>query len=218
MELPSHSLRKRANFGLVFRTLQPQCLIMLSAFPPPVSSDGIEFDQKEQRGNYSVALVDGRAHVWLDAGNEGVGLMSNMTLNDGEYHVLSVQKMGRKFVLRIDDEFQETKSFQSQPFVVNMPEDRGGLYFGGVPDYVEYKDLAPTLDPFIGAIKDVVINNRTILFNECTNFTRVQMGREGPPMGNQGINNVMKTEPISKSFTAAPEGCHRVSDFSAISC
>lgn len=208
IELPSHSLRKRANFGLVFRTLQPNCLILLSAFPPAVSSDGIEFDQKELRGNYSVSLYDGRAHIWLNAGREPIELQSNVTLNDGEYHVLIVQKTGRKFELRIDDETQAINSFASQPFVINMPEERGGLYFGSAPDYPEYDHLAKAFEPFEGAIKDVVFNNHTIHFNEFRNFSNVQMGRSGPVMGYQWA---LKTESISKSFTAVPEGCHRVS-------
>lgn len=205
-------MRKRANFGVVFRTLQANCLILLAAFPPSVSSDEIEFDQKEIRGNYSLALYEGRAYVWVNAGSETLELKSNISLNDGEYHVIIVQKSGRKFELRIDDETQAVNSFVSQPFVINMPEERGGLYFGAVPDFPEYDYLAKAFEPFEGAIKDVVFNNHTIYFNDFRNFSNIQMGRSGPAMGYQSaLNNIMKTEPISKSFTAVPEGCHRVS-------
>lgn len=182
---------------------------MLSAYPPPIADD---FDQKDLRGNYSVALVEGRAHVWLDAGRGRIELISNGTLNDGEYHVLSIHKSGRKIELRIDDELQGARSFSAPPFVINMPEEKGGLYFGGAPDYQEYDNLAPTFDNFQGAIKDIVFNNETVLFNDAINFTNVHLGRAGPHMGYQSIGNVlMKTEPIGKSFTPAPEGCHRVS-------
>lgn len=214
VELPSHSLRRRANFGFVFRTLQSKCLLMLSAYPPATTSmDDGEFDGTgEARGNYSVSLLDGRVYVLL-SGRQSIELMSNVTVNDGEYHVLNVQKIGRKFELRIDDQLQQTESFSESPFSVNAPEDRGGLYFGGVPPYQEYEMLADTLVPFVGAIKDVVFNNRTILFNKMINFTNVHMGRDGPTMGIGGwsANNIMKTEFISSSFTPAPEGCHRVS-------
>lgn len=211
VELPSHSLRKRANFGFVFRTLQPECLIMLSAYPPSTTD---EYDSKDKKGNYSVSLIEGRAHVWIDAGTGRLELVSNVTVNDGEYHVLSLQRQGRKFELRIDDEFQASRSFTSNRSAINMPGDLGGLYFGGAPDYPEYDNLVPlaAFVPFQGSIKDVVFNNHTMLFNEALNFTNVQIGRSGPAMGFQGMNNVlMKTEPIGKSFTAAPEGCHRVS-------
>lgn len=183
---------------------------MLSAYPPSISDD--EYDQKDLRGNYSVSMIDGRIHVWIDAGKGKVELISNKTVNDGEYHVLSVQKLGRRIELRIDDEFQIARSFSVAPFVVNMPEDFGGLYFGGVPDYPEYDHLAPTFEGFRGAIKDVVFNNHTISFDTVLNFSNVHMGRSGPTMGYQTANNNHeKTEHIGKSFTAQPEGCHRVS-------
>lgn len=187
---------------------------MMSAYPPQaaeVADDDIEFDETEPRGNYSVSLLYGRVYVLLN-GRQTIELISNVTVNDGEYHVLNVQKIGRKFELRIDDELQQTDAFSESPFSVNAPEGRGGLFFGGVP-YKEYEMLAVTLEPFIGAIKDVVFNNRTILFNEMRNFTNVHLGRDGPIMGTLGsaASNVRKTEFISSSFTSAPEGCHRVS-------
>lgn len=186
---------------------------MLSAFPPSTTD---EYDAKDKKGNYSVSLIDGRAHVWIDAGTGRLELISNVTVNDGEYHVLSVQRQGRKFELRIDDEFQTSRSFTSNRSAINMPGELGGLYFGGAPDFPEYDNLVPpaAFVGFQGSIKDVVFNNGTMLFNEALNFTNVQIGRSGPVMGFQGMNNVlMKTEPIGKSFTAAPEGCHRVSVF-----
>lgn len=183
---------------------------MLSAYPPAISDD---YDQKDLRGNYSVSLINGQVHVWLDAGRGRIELISNTSVNDGEYHVLSVQKFGRKIELRIDDIFQMARPFSVAPFVVNMPEEAGGLYFGGAPDYPDYDSLAPSFEGFQGAIKDVVFNNRTISFDRALNFTNVHIGRSGPTMGNQGINNIlMKTEQIGKSFTAVPEGCHRVSE------
>lgn len=182
---------------------------MLSAYPPIIADD---YDQKDLRGNYSVSLILGHVYVWLDAGRGRIELVSNVSVNDGEYHVLSVQKYGRKIELRIDDTFQMARTFSQAPFVINMPEDGGGLYFGGAPDYQEFDSLAPTFDGFQGAIKDLVFNNITMSFDKSLNFTNVHIGRYGPTMGYQGMNNVlMKTEPIGKSFTAAPEGCHRVS-------
>lgn len=214
IELPSHSLRKRANFGFVFQTLQLDCLLMLSAYPPQVIADDYD-DNKDLRSNYSVSLTNGKLHLWLDAGRGQIELISNNTLNDGEYHVVSVTKTGRKIELRIDDEFQMAKSFSQQPFVVSMAEESGGLYLGGAPDFAEYDSLAPSFEGFSGSIKDVVFNNRTISFNDVLNFTKVDVGRSGPAMGYHGHYNdiLMKTEPIGKSFTTPPEGCHRVSYF-----
>lgn len=212
LELSSPSLRKRANFGFVFRTLQLDCLLMLSAFPPQVVIEDFS-DNKELRGNYSLSLMSGRLHMWLDAGHGRIELVSNNTLNDGEFHVVSVVKSGRKIELRVDDEFQMAKSFSQQPFVLNTAEEAGGLYIGGAPNYSEFDSLAPSFEGFSGAIKDLVFNNQTISFGTVLNFTRVDIGRDGPNMGYHGHYNdvLMKTEPIGNSFTAAPEGCHRVS-------
>lgn len=185
---------------------------MLSAYPPQVVADDYD-DNKDLRSNYSVSLYNGKLHVWLDAGRGQIELTSNKTLNDGEYHVVSVTKMGRKVELRIDDEYQMTKSFTVQPFIVNMAEQSGGLYIGGAPNYGEFDSLAPSLEGFSGSIKDVVFNNRTFSFNDVINFTHVNIGRAGPAMGYHGHYNdvLMKTEPIGKSFVTPPEGCHRVS-------
>lgn len=212
IELPAHSLRKRANFAFVFRTLQLDCLLMLSAYPPQAAAEDY-FDSKDVRSNYSVALMSGRLHLWMDAGRGRIELTSNNTLNDGEYHVVSLLKAGRKVELRIDDQFEAIKSFTVAPFSVNMVEDVGGLYLGGAPDRPEYDNLSPSFEPLEGAIKDVVFNNRTVSFDNVINFTNAAIGRDGPAMGYHGHFNdiLMKTEPIGKSFTAAPEGCHRVS-------
>lgn len=185
---------------------------MLSAYPPQVVAEDYE-DNKDLRSNYSVSLINGRLHLWLDAGRGQIELTSNNTLNDGEYHVIGVTKNGRKVELHIDDEFQMSKSFSVQPFVINMAEESGGLYFGGAPDFAEYDSLSPSFEGFSGSIKDVVFNNRSISFNDVLNFTRVDIGRSGPAMGYHGHFNdiLMKTEPIGKSFTTPPEGCHRVS-------
>lgn len=105
-----------------------------------------------------------------------------------------------------------TKSFSNQPFVINMVEEAGGLYIGGVPNGSDYRTIAPTLRGFYGTIKDIVINNRTVTFADAMNFTGVEIGRDALNIGHRNPYNdlLMKTEPISKSFTAPPEGCHRV--------
>ncbi|XP_023158823.1 laminin subunit alpha-1 isoform X2 [Ceratitis capitata] len=212
IELPSHSLRKRANTGFVFRTLQPDCLLLLSAYPPEVAED---YDEKDIKGNYSVSLIDGHLQVWVNSGRGLLKMSSNNTLNDGEFHVVNLIKTSRKFELMLDDELQDTKSLTGTPTLVSMPRDAGGLYIGGAPPYEEYTPLAPTFIKLEGAIRDVVFNNHTINLNQAVAFSNVQVGRNGPPMGTvNGVFDVLlKTEPmIAKSFTASPERCLR--DFS----
>lgn len=170
------------------------------------------YDEKDLRSNYSFSLVNGRIVFWADAGRGRIELNSNNTLNDGEYHTVNVLKVGRKFELRVDDEYQMSKSLSTQPFVINMIEGSGGFYVGGIPNVPEYLNLLERSDAFHGTLKDFVVNNQTISFGDLINSTSVDVGRDGPKMGQHELFNemLMKTEPISKSFTAAPEGCHRV--------
>lgn len=209
VEFPSFPLKKRANFGFVFRTMEPDALLLLSAYPSRIHDD---YDAKDTFGNYSVFLSEGRLHLWMDAGTGRVELTSNGTLNDGEYHVLAVVKQGRHVELRIDDKLQMSRTLQSS--LVNMPGESGGLYIGGVPYDPAFASLAKVFDGLKGVVANVVFNNQTLSFGQALNFTDVQMGRTGPPMGSQGLYTaLMKTEPIGRSFKAAPEGCHRVSSW-----
>ncbi|XP_067621354.1 laminin subunit alpha-1 isoform X1 [Eurosta solidaginis] len=214
IELPSQSLRKRSNTGFVFRTLQSDCLLLLSAYPPEVAED---YDDKDIKGNYSISLIDCHLQVWINSGRSLLKLSSNNTLNDGEFHVVNLIKTGRKFELMIDDALQDTKTLTGTPTLVSMPRDAGGLYIGGAPSYEEFMQLAPTFNKLEGAIRDVVFNNHTVNLNQALAFSNVQIGRNGPPMGtvNGLIDVLLKTEPmIGKSFTASPEGCLRVGSYS----
>lgn len=206
----SHSLKTKAKFGFVFRTLQPTCLLLLSAYSPAVMKKNA-YDEREILGNYSVSLVDGRVHVRLNNGNGPIDLFSNVTYNDGEYHVISVIKQSRIVFLRINDELQMKKRF-AKDGNVTMPENDGGLYIGGAPAHESFASLAPTFIGLQGAIKDIFFNDEIISYHSARNVTNVHLGRSGPAMGTQGINNIlMKTEPISRSFKPHTEGCHRVS-------
>jgi laminin, alpha 1/2 len=207
VELPSHSLRKRANFGFVFRTLLSDCLLLFSGFPPQTNAD---YDSKDVRGNFSVSLVNGHIQVWVDAGKGRVELESNLTLNDGEFHVVNVNKIGRRFELRINDNLETTKTLSATPALVNSPEAVGGLFLGGTPDFPDFDGLAPTFTGLEGAIKDVVFNNKTISLDHVISFKNVHMGGVGPSMGT-GSPMLMKTEPIGHKFKDSTEGCQRVS-------
>lgn len=214
LELPNHSLRKRANIGFAFRTLQPNALIMLSAIPQQELTNNY-YDEKDLRSNYSFAMANGRLIFWADAGRGRIELSSNETLNDGEYHTVNVIKIGRKFELRVDDAYEMSKTLTVQPFIINML-DSGGFYVGGVPTNVpDYMNLVENAPPFVGTLKDFVVNNQTISFSDLLSAANVGIGRDGPKMGQHDLYNemLMKTEPMSKSFTATPDGCHRVNNF-----
>lgn len=148
----------------------------------------------------------------MDAGKGRLELESNLTLNDGEFHVVNINKIGRKFELRINDELQAVKTLSATPALVNSPEDFGGLFLGGVPEFPEFDNLAPTFIGLEGAIKDLVFNNRTISFDQVMSFKNAHIGGLGPTMGSyMGGPMLIKTEPISHKFKETTEGCQRVS-------
>lgn len=198
----------------MFKTLQADAIILLAAVPQQEMANNY-YDEKDLRSNYSFALVNGRMVFWADAGRGRIELSSNATLNDGDYHTVNVLKVGRKFELRVDDEYQISKSLASPPFQISLIEGSGGFYVGGIPNAPEYAGLMENLDAFHGTLKDFVVNNQTISFGDLVNLTNVGVGRDGPKMGQHDVYNemLMKTEPMSKSFTAPPEGCHRVNIF-----
>lgn len=207
IELPSHSLKKRANFGFVFRTLQPECLLLLSAYPPQTHAD---YDSKDVRGNFSVSLMNGRVVAWIDAGKGRVELESNSTVNDGEYHTLLINKAGRKFEMRIDDVIESVDNFSATPALVNSPEEVGGLFLGGIPEFPEFDSLTPTVNGLAGSIKDLIFNNFTISLDNIINFNNVHMGSGGPSMG-VTTSYLQNAEPLSRKFKEAVEGCNTVS-------
>lgn len=200
VELPAHSLRKRANFGLVMRTLQTDSLVMLAHSAEPVA-------------NYSVSLVAGRPHVWLHtSASQPVRMAANVTINDGDFHVIGVQKTGCRVELRVDDQLHDAARFDSHGCALSMAAD-GRLFLGGAPNELDTgNELAASFERFSGAIKDVVFNNETIAFNQQLGFHQVQLGRLGPHMGSNAHDSLTsQLAPIATSFAAVPEGCHRVS-------
>lgn len=215
MELPSYSLKKRANFGFVFRTTQSECLLLLSAYPPQTLAD---YDEKDVRGNFSVSIVDGKVHLWANAGKGRVELMSNSTVNDGEYHTLLVNKFGRKFELRIDDRIESVESLVATPALVNSPEEVGGLFLGGAPEFPEFDSLTATVSGLSGSIKDLIFNNATVSFDNIINFKNVHMGSEGPSMGHAASPFTQPAEALSQKFKEAVEGCNTVSSNSNQNC
>lgn len=211
VEYPSESIKKKGNMGFVFRTMQQDAVLLIAGYPETVIEN---FDQRDLRGNYSVWLKDGRVNVYMDGGHGMVRLSSNTTVNDGEFHSVTVVRNNRKVQLRIDDQLEKTDSLPPATTSIDLPNEHGGLFLGGIPSKSIAFDSIPPFEKvgLIGAIKDVVFNDATIPLSDPIRVDNVEMGRMGPHMGANGLSNVlMKTEPIGRSFEPAVEGCERVS-------
>lgn len=69
----------------------------MMAVVPPAETTNNYFDEKDLLSNYSFSLINGRLNFWVDAGRGRIELVSNNSLNDGDYHTINVMKTNRKF-------------------------------------------------------------------------------------------------------------------------
>ncbi|KDR22194.1 Laminin subunit alpha-1, partial [Zootermopsis nevadensis] len=211
LQLPSHSLdRRNASFGFVFRTLQPNALLMVTAFR----------DGEPGQSFYSVSLVDGTLNVQLNAGRGGVTLSPKKHFNDGKFHSLSVTKTGRRLELRIDDELQDTVTLPKGATVVRAPGPSGGLYFGGVPSNFTSTALKASPVPLIGTIKDVIFNDQLLQLDHPISFEHVGIGRldaisivESYPLGSPSPS-VLLSPRRGEGGNGPVEECHKGPSYS----
>lgn len=218
LTLGGHSLRKRANIAFVFRTLQPQCLLLLAGYPLNGSQRHQNDASEKIMGNFSIALLEGKLEIWMNSGRGRLRLLSRNTLNDGEYHAVKIIKIGRKFDLIVDDDLQDSQTLSGTITFIHISEEDGArIYVGGSSPLNKFNGILPTMVKLEGAIRDLIINNHTINFNAALDSYRVQVGRDGPLMDDTNISMEipLQTEPIihSKNFSSTTiKSCETVSD------
>nr|CAD7199120.1 unnamed protein product [Timema douglasi] len=203
LHLASHTLKKRAAFGLSFRTLQQNTLLFLSTF------EGIRptLPQDVTEGYYSVSLSEGTLRVWANAGRGDTFLNSTNSYNDGQFHALVVTKNGRKLQLRVDDRLEGTTTLPEGATALKAPGDIGGLYLGGLPPGLNAVNMVASVVPLFGTIKDVIFNEKILQFNNPVSFDHAGIGRLGD----------LPAQMVSRSASAPPppmkveaSRCHEV--------
>ncbi|CAG2061905.1 unnamed protein product, partial [Timema podura] len=190
LHLASHTLKKRAAFGLSFRTLQQNTLLFLSTF------EGIRpsLPQDVTEGYYSVSLSEGTLRVWANAGRGDTFLNSTNAYNDGQFHALVVTKNGRKLQLRVDDRLEGTTTLPEGATALKAPGDIGGLYLGGLPPGLNAVNMVASVVPLFGTIKDVIFNEKILQFNNPVSFDHADIGRLGD----------LPAQMVSRSASAPP--------------
>ncbi|XP_012943161.1 laminin subunit alpha isoform X2 [Aplysia californica] len=106
---------------------------------------------------FSVAVSDGRIVVSEELGSLSSQLTSRInTYGDGQWHYISIMKMGRKLTMSIDDsEMVESQSVPGE-LITERP-----LYFGGLPlDFVVISQVVPTTQGLDGCMGDITINKK----------------------------------------------------------
>ncbi|XP_063440155.1 laminin-like protein epi-1 isoform X2 [Mytilus trossulus] len=157
---------------------------------------------------FSVSVVNGRIIVTSDAGNDLTTIESDVSskYNDGEWHYLSLMKMGKKLMMNIDDrEMVNRMSKGDDSSVTTNPV----LYFGGF-DGILPDALVGSTSPFVGCISDVTVNNKFLNFASIPNQNVRGAKFSDCPMVHPGAKieePVIRTTPAPSGLTspAGPE-------------
>uniref|UniRef100_A0A8D8X2U9 Laminin subunit alpha-1 n=1 Tax=Cacopsylla melanoneura TaxID=428564 RepID=A0A8D8X2U9_9HEMI len=189
LELPSHSLKKKATFGFMFATHQEDALLMLSTLEGfGTYGDTVEdneeltnvIDLESRQSYYSVSLRRGQLDIRVNAGRGEVRLASDSSeYNDGAFHSILVSKQGKRLELRVNDVVHALATLPDGSSVVRAPGRWGGLFFGGLPQGINTTGRAVSDVPLVGTIKDAIFNDELIHFDSPVEFEHARIGRSG---------------------------------------
>ncbi|XP_032674953.1 laminin subunit alpha-1 isoform X4 [Odontomachus brunneus] len=212
LEHPAFTLRKKHSvLSFSFRTLQEATMLLLSTFEGSEDGSGNANQEANSKHYYSVCIINGQVQVRLNAGQGELTLQSNSTFNDGRYHSVTVIKRRKDVELRTDDAYQSTGRLPTSA-AIKAPNVRG-LFFGGLPALINNTKMITSNTPLYGAIKDVIINDEILQFNDVVNFDHALIGRSGPSMGKDPPSYVPSAS-LSRGMSTQPEGCQKVPYYS----
>lgn len=169
VQMPGITFNEGSAIGFVFQTSQENTLLM-SGFKD------IMYDIPEEADSYLISVITGFLKIKLRNSNREIILSSNVTVNDGHYHVLSINKKEGYLELHIDDVLHDRK------FDLNNIDICEYVYFGGLPEEIRALLGTDTLvfENLKGTIKDVLYKNKLVSFGELINFDKAKIGRIGP--------------------------------------
>ena len=170
MQLSSLDLDDRIEISFMFRTSQSRALLMYM------------HDTPGSMYYVSLALMNGLLTLNVSP-SHSLGLekdngdKNTVTYNDAQWHSVSVLIMSDQISLHIDDNanFKVTVQGSEQIPLLNQ---RYHLFFGGLPSDQNTipSDATPTKSPFIGCIRDVLVEDKNIIdFNSAIYHTGVEM-------------------------------------------
>ncbi|XP_078669751.1 laminin subunit alpha-2-like isoform X2 [Branchiostoma floridae x Branchiostoma belcheri] len=159
---------------LGFTTNTPDGLLLLAT--------GGSRRRRRQAGTafYSLAVVKGRIQAKFSAGEGSpvtiVTRTQNGQFDDGADHNIEVTRRGDRFEIIVDD---EAKRSGRLPDVDDKVITVNKLYIGGVPANMErrFRNMAGTLAPFKGCIRDLVLNGKLINMGDMVEFNKADIGR-----------------------------------------
>ncbi|KAI1284885.1 Laminin subunit alpha-2 [Halotydeus destructor] len=171
MELKSMSLREEADFSFTFKTTQSDALLLVSTF------QGQPRARDKDSHYYTVAIVGGLLEARFNGDNGETPLISELRVNDGQYHTVSVSKRHRRISMTLDDVEIGASRLAKGTRDIEAP-DEGGLFLGGLPSAMTLRGMAGTREPLKGVIRDFVLNKKPLKLNEPILFQGVSIGRQ----------------------------------------
>ncbi|XP_067126672.1 LOW QUALITY PROTEIN: laminin subunit alpha lam-3-like [Centruroides vittatus] len=193
LELKGQPLPQDSSFGFSFQTNQKDALLLLSVFERKRSPDN------RQKHYYFIAIIDGKLEVKVNSGNDISEMSSDVTINDGEYHTVTLIKRKRNISMRIDDE--EVSHLRLPKGIRDIEAtSEGRLYFGGIPPDFEVDSDIASRPRFHGTIKDAIFNDKLLNFNEPLRFEGVGIGRTSSTALNSQFLLAHPTESCAKSI------------------
>ena len=181
VELQSRPLKRISKFGFIFRTVRPDGLLLLSTYQ--------RIDDSELDNFYSVALKDGKLHLFIsssvDPANRLQIISGETTFHDGALHGVVVERNGRRVRLSVDDRWIATGNLGSHIGDISAPRE-GGLFLGGVPGLIELAvlngNMAASVDGFAGSIRQLSFLDddsiRIASFKNPVGFSNAIIGRD----------------------------------------
>ncbi|XP_066271321.1 laminin subunit alpha-2-like [Branchiostoma lanceolatum] len=129
---------------------------------------------------YSLSIVKGRIQARFSAGEGSpvtiVTRNSAGRFDDGEDHNIRVTRAGDRFEISINDVAKRSgKLADAENKVISVNK----LYVGGIPGNMErnFRNMAGTLAPFKGCIRDLVLNGNLINMGDMVEFSKADIGR-----------------------------------------
>ncbi|XP_035665261.1 laminin subunit alpha-2-like [Branchiostoma floridae] len=151
---------------------------------------------------YSLSIVKGRIQARFSTGVGSpltiVTRNSAGRFDDGEHHNIRVTREGASFEISMDDDAKRSGKLAG---VDNISVNK--LYIGGIPGNMErnFRNMAGTLSPFKGCIRDLVLNGNLIDMGHMVEFRKADIGR--------CVDQPSEPRPITQPppNTGPPTGC-----------
>ena len=145
--LPSN-VHNAFEIDLTILTVEPDGLLLFAAHSLPEYTDSI-----------LLTLEGGVAIFRYNVGSGSAGISSNVTINDGEWHVVTVGARQQMAYIVIDGVENTTGVTMGHQNELNL---QSPLFVGGVTDYSFIPPVTSVMTGFIGCIRDLQIDGEPV--------------------------------------------------------